>query len=177
VSYDCHCRSVTTCRPVTRCTTSCSRSGNGSSRCRESCSTSESCQSRSVCQTCYRTEYDTCWNRCPDYDDKCDFDYPTWPVAQVADTTNTDHTLVRPSLTAPNNVVCTGDPELLYLANRNVMMCTTDSVRFHAAFNAGEHGRHEVTPQSLAEYNRYHVGARWNAEYNHAGMFRVLNPR
>ena len=73
--------------------------------------------------------------------------------------------------------MCTGDPELLYLANRSVVMCTTDSVRFHAALNAGEHGRHEVTPQSLPEYNRYHVGARWNAQYNHAGMFRVLNPR
>lgn len=177
VGYECNCRDERNCttRPV--CSTSCSNNGNGSSSCSERCRDEESCTTNRVCQTCYRTEYDTCYEQCPDYDQKCEFDFPTWPVVQVADTTNTDHTLVRPELSAPENVVCPGDPETLYIANPTVARCTVDSVRFHATFDAGEVGRFPVEPHSLPEYDRYQIGDHWNAQYNDAGMFRPLNRR
>lgn len=177
VSFECNCRDDRNCtsRPV--CSTSCSNSGNGSSSCSERCRNEESCTTNRVCQTCYRTEYDTCYEQCPDYDQKCEFDFPVWPAIQAADTMNTDHTLVRPELSAPGNVACPGDPETLYIANPGVTLCTVDSVRFHATFDAGEVGRFPVVPRSLSEYDRYQIGDRWNAQYNHTGMFRPMNRR
>lgn len=176
-SYDCNCRSVESCSPSQSCSTSCSNNGNGSSSCRETCRTVQNCTSRQVCSTCNRTVYDTCYQRCPDYDNMCEFDYPSWPVIRVANTSNHDHTLVRPMLSATNNVACTADPEVLNIQNHAVVQCTNDTVSFEVVFNAGEVGRFTTTPHSLSDYDRYHMGTRWNARYNHAGMFRPLNAR
>lgn len=176
-SYSCNCQTIRSCRPVTSCRTTCTSSGNRSSSCSESCSTSESCSSSQSCSTCYRTVYDTCYDRCPDYDQMCDYDYPSWPEVNHADTTNVDHTLVRPALSAPGDVMCPGDAEMLNIQNHSITQCTTDTIGFTVNFNAGTDGSYTQHPESLREYNRYLTGARWNAQYNHAGQFRTLSPQ
>ncbi|TXH11388.1 MAG: hypothetical protein E6R04_02060 [Spirochaetes bacterium] len=177
VSYDCNCRSWRECSTTTSCRTVCTRSGNRSSSCSERCTPRTSCETRRSCSTCYRTEYDTCYRRCPDYDNMCSYQYPQWSPGRTAVLTGTNHTLVRPALQANSNLVCPSDPEQLYIANHSVSDCHKDTTTFAAVLDAGEHGTQNFTPSSLAEYNRYTTGATWNIEYNHAGQFRVLGPR
>lgn len=176
VGYDCNCRSVESCTPRESCRTSCSDNGNRSSTCSETCTTSNDCTSRQECSTCYRTEYDTCWDSCPAYDQMCDFDYPAWPQKDYADTTGKDHTLVRPNLTSPGNIACPVDPEVLYSRDPNITQCHLDSVEFEAAFLMNDKV-YLVKPRTLADYDRYHTGARWNVQYNHAGQFREVGPQ
>lgn len=116
---------------------------------------------------------DTCWNRCPDYDDMCDYQYPTWPKVNTASLTGTDHTPIRPNLTSPGNAMCSSDPEYLYSSGRT--QCTTEEITFRVSFDTDGHGDYSINPSSLQEYNRYHVGGRWNAEYNNAGQFHMIS--
>ena len=177
VSYDCRCRSVETCRPSTSCRTVCSSNGTRSSSCSERCRTTTSCSSSTSCDTCYRTAYDTCYHRCPDYDQMCTYQYPRWSPVNRAHLSGSDHTPVRPTLRAQSNLSCPSDPEQLYIANNGVVDCHQENVTYAVTLDAGERGTRNYTPTSLTEYNRYHVGATWNIEYNHAGDFRVIGPR
>ncbi len=176
VSFRCSCRSWQECRPEVSCRTVCTRSGNRSSSCSERCTTRNSCTTRESCNTCYRTEYDTCYRRCPDYDDMCSYQYPQWNPERTASLTGTNHAPVRPTLQSNSSMICPSDPEQLYLAS-NASDCHKDTIMFAVLLDAGEHGRQNITPGSLAEYNRYTAGATWNIEYNHAGQFRVISPR
>ena len=173
--FRCNCQTITHCRPTRSCRTACSNSRNGSSQCREVCSTSTSCSSSTSCNTCYRTVYDTCYQRCPDYDQMCTYNYPTWTPRLVSTLVGHDHTLIRPNLSAPNNLVCGTSPENHFL-HTGASQCTTDTITYHATLNAGNLGRFEYAPSSLSEYNRFLVGSTWSAEYNHAGDFRPLHP-
>lgn len=104
----------------------------------------------------------------------CSYDYPAWPEISHADNTQQDHTVIRPTLASYDNMTCPNDPETLYMQNPAHMQCTTDSVDYSVTFDAGEHGHYGVQPASFSEYNRYHMGDTWDAEYNHAGQFHVL---
>lgn len=174
VGYDCNCHSVESCHPVEHCHNVCTSNGNRSSSCSEECEESEECTSSRECSTCYRTEYDTCYHRCPDYDQMCDYDYPAWNEVNYADNTQHDHTIVRPNLSAIDNVSCPSDPEELYIQNHSHTQCTTDSVEFLVDFNAGSVGQYQVHPSSVQEYNQYQTGDMWQCEYNHAGTFHPL---
>src|SRR5262249_1425988 len=88
VSYSCKCKSV-----KYNCRKSCQNEGNGYSGCTENCS------ERNECSTCYRTEYDTCYDECPVYRDWCSYDYAEWPVTQTLSTSGDDHTVYWPNLT------------------------------------------------------------------------------
>lgn len=166
-SYSCNCSSV---RTGESCSTSCSSNGNRSSTCRQSCRPTYSTR----CSTCSRTVHDTCYHRCPDYDQMCSYDYPSWPAINHADATQHNHTPIRPSLIAPRGVSCVGDNELIYLQS-GATQCTQDSIEFQVQFDAGEAGHYSINPNTLSEYDLYQTRARWNVQYNHAGMFRPIN--
>lgn len=89
VSYECNCQTYDC-----NCRTTCSDNGNGFSTCSESCSTC------SQCSTCSRTEYDTCYDRCPVYKDYCTYDYYEWPVVASQKTGSFEHDEKWPDLQA-----------------------------------------------------------------------------
>lgn len=176
VSYDCNCRTITTCHPHTTCQNVCTSRGNRSSSCHRECETDDGCNSTQRCGTCYRTEYDTCYDRCPDYDQMCEYQYPSWGETNHADTSQMDHTIVRPDLNAPGNVSCPGDEEELFIQNNQITQCTVYSVSFCVTWDAGTDGHYATIPTSTNDYDRFVRGRRWSAQYNHAGMFEPLHP-
>lgn len=176
VPHDCHCHPVTRCNPHTTCQNVCTNRGNRSSSCHRECETDDGCVTRNNCDVCYQTEYDTCHERCPDYDQMCDFQYPAWGETNHADTSQMDHNIVRPALDAPGNMICPSDEETLFIQNSEITSCTQDSLTFRVNWDAGEDGHYGTVPQTASDYHRFVTGRRWNAQYNHAGQFEPLNP-
>lgn len=173
VSYSCNCQTISI--PRESCNTVCSNNGNRSSTCRNVCSTYIS--SRTSCSTCYRTEFDTCYHRCPDYDDMCSYSYPAWPEIRHMDNWQHDHTIIRPNLSSLTNDSCGSNPEILFMGNRNSTQCTEDSLEFFVRFNVPNVGEFTTNPSVISQYHRFHSGSVWDIRYNHAGMFQPISPR
>lgn len=169
-SYSCNCREV--CRPVESCRTVCSSSGRRSSTCREVCSASRSCNTS--CSTCYRTVTDTCYHRCPDYDDMCEYSYPSWRNIQTLRTSGSDHNITYPETSVSLNV-CGSDPEQLHIANSAINSCKETNVDYRIYFQVEQVGPRDINVNSLSEFRRFNVDTVFPAEYNHAGGFHLTN--
>lgn len=169
-SYSCNCRDV--CTPVESCRTVCSSTGRRSSSCREVCSTRNSC--RTSCSTCYRTVTDTCYRRCPDYDDMCDYEYPSWRGNQTLTTSGRDHTITYPTV-ATNLLNCGSDPEQLYISSQSNTSCKQTVMTFIVQFDVENLGIRNKEVETLQEFNRFQINSIIPAFYNQAGNFTLNN--
>ncbi len=140
VSYDCNCTSY-----ECNCRQSCRDNGNGFSTCSESCSTCQRCQS------CSRTEYDTCYDSCNIYKDWCGYDFYEWPIIDTKTTTGISHDEHWAGLKV--------DGPLQRVDQRESYL-----VRF-----AGQEPL-DYRPTSLAEFKYFNVGVSWRVLVNHLGM-------
>lgn len=147
VAYQCNCTTVRNCSP-----------------------NSTYCSSSESCSTCYRMEHDTCYDRCPDYDQMCEYDYPSWPVVQQLELSAHDHILIRP--TVRELPACPQDPEILFVRNIH-SGCTEDKIRYFVDFQVDDAHRYGINPSSQTEYDWYNPGQRWRVLYNRIGQFRV----
>jgi len=141
VSYSCNCRSE-----QCNCHTTCRDQGNGFSRCSESCSTC------SKCETCYRTEYDTCYDSCPVYKDHCDYDYYDWPTINTKVTSGAAHNETWPVLEA-----------------RPIDQRLVKTEKYEVVFKNGVENW-KYTPKSLGEFRYFVTGVTWKLKVNRAGM-------
>ncbi len=169
-SYSCNCRDI--CRPVESCRTVCTSSGRRSSTCREVCSRSNSC--RTSCSTCYRTVTDTCYRRCPDYDQMCDYSYPSWRNIQTLRTAGNDHNIIYPEISSSLNE-CGGDPEQLYISNQSITTCKETNTQYSVHFQVDQVGPRDIEIGSLSKFRQFTINATFAAEYNHAGSFHLMN--
>lgn len=169
-SYSCNCRQV--CVPVESCRTVCSSTGRRSSRCREVCSTRNSC--RTSCSTCYRTVTDTCYRRCPDYDDMCDYSYPSWRTVQTLTTSGRDHNITYPQ-TSIGLVNCGDDPERNHINNSQIESCKQTEMEFTVQFDVPPLGIRNRNIPNIGEFNNYRLNSTWPAFYNKAGNFSFNN--
>lgn len=161
VSYDCNCHSVS---DGEDCHTSCSSNNNGFSECEEICSP----RSHTECDSCNRTEYDTCYHQCPTYDQWCEYDYYTWNEINTAFTSGNDHNLSDPNLVATTTI---NGPQ-------RVRIDREYDVRFHTLDGDADENRKvwDYDPPNALDYHRFHVGSRWRIETNHAGSMRIVRP-
>lgn len=134
-SYSCNCTSYDC-----NCSTSCSNSRNGFSNC------SRSCGSCSRCDTCYRTVYDTCYDRCSVYKDWCSYDYYDWPIASTQMTSGHDHAVYWPYL-----VPASAEERVQKIQNYKVLFSCPDD-------------KYEYEPDSLLEYKRFSIGDAWRLQ-------------
>ncbi len=134
VSYSCNCVSYSC-----DCKTTCTNEKNGYSRCSESCGTCNRCS------TCYRTEYDTCYDQCPVYRDWCEYDYYEWPISKTISTTGEDHKIYWPTVEF-------GPLQRLQKIEEYKIkfVCTGDSF--------------EYNPKGLLDFNRFNVGDFWRLQ-------------
>ncbi len=132
VSYSCNCTSYSC-----NCRQSCTDNRNVFSTCTEVCST---CQR---CDTCYRTEYDTCYDQCPVYRDWCSYNYYDWPIKTTQHTSGADHVVRWPDL------VPIGDQQRLQKIEKY-------KVDFRTAAEAFEYA-----PESLTDFRRFTRGDPW----------------
>lgn len=143
VSYSCNCTSYDC-----NCRTTCVDQKNGFSRC------SESCSRCNKCDTCYRTEYDTCYDQCPVYKDRCEYDYYEWPISRTESTSGEDHKVYWPPLRA-----LPPDQRLQNIEKYQVnFSCQGES--------------YEYTPANLTDFNRFDVGQFWRLQ---VGRIRTHN--
>lgn len=145
VSYECSCVSY-----ECNCSQSCTDNGNGFSTCRNVCST---CQR---CSTCYRTEYDTCYRRCPVYKQWCAYDWYDWPVVDTKVTRGTK----------PWETVW---PPLEAGANQKLDRQEEYVVDFTDRKATWEH-----KPKTLEEFRYFQKGAVWRVKTNRAGSIWPL---
>jgi len=150
--YDCHPHSVDCrCHQVAdgeSCHESCTSGQNGFSDCEEVCET----EYTEECDAC--TEYDTCYEQCPTYDDWCRYSYYEWPVVATTRAAGTDHDpVVWPAMDTPTD----GETYRIDQAEE-----------YHVAFT-NENGTWTTDPSSETAFERYHAGARWDIEVTHAG--------
>ena len=148
VSYDCNCTSY-----ECNCRKSCSDNKNGFSTCSESCST---CQR---CSTCSRTEYDTCYDRCPVYRDYCTYDYYEWPIIQTLKTSGMEHNEHWPELAA-------NGPE------QRLDRAEFYEVTFIEAHTAKDHWTYR--PGGLTAFKTFEPGQFWRIQVNRIGSVTPL---
>lgn len=145
-SYSCNCREV------------CTSNNNGSASCRKSCST---CRTPRSCQTCWRTEYDTCYKRCPVYEDHCEYKYREWNAIGTQQLSGSTHETKWPQMkyTPPGQrVQRSQDYEI-------AIKSTSDADR-----------KWELSPRSENEFNAYRIGSKHEVEWTYAGTVKVLRP-
>lgn len=145
VSYDCN---PTQCN----CRQSCSDLGNGYSSCQESCST---CYS-----TCSRTEYDTCYDQCPVYDDWCTYRYYEWVFQDREVTQGNDHAVRWGTRLTANASI---PQRILQSEEYNVVFSQADDTWTYR-------------PDTLAAFRLYEVGVVWDVKTNYAGMIWPVHP-
>lgn len=142
---DCHCHQVA---DGESCHESCTSGENGFSDCEEVCET----EYTEECDTC--TEYDTCYEQCPTYDDWCRYSYYDWPVVATTHAAGTDHDpVVWPEMNTP------ADGETYRIEQTE---------EYHVAFT-NENGTWTTDPGSEGAFERYRAGARWDIQVTHAG--------
>lgn len=156
--YDCNPHSVPcNCHEVSAgesCSEHCSSSGNGFSECEEVC-TPEYVEQ---CDSC--TEYDTCYEQCPTYDDWCSYQYYEWPIIRTESTHGTDlATLAWPALDVDPNP---SNPQRL------------DRQETYTVVFRNDHGTWEIQT-TLVDFRRYHTDDTWVIEVNHAGNARPIS--
>jgi len=159
VSYECNCHSVS---DGESCHESCHSSGNGFSECSETCTP----QSHTECDSCSRTEYDTCYEQCPTMEQWCSYDYYQWTVIATSELHGfNDHNLRDPQdLVAQRNEI---GPQSLEI-ERHYSVTFTD-------LNDDEKPHWEYNPQTGTDFNRFNTNALWDIEVNHAGQMNVLH--
>lgn len=148
VSYECNCTSY-----ECNCRTTCTDNKNGFSSCSESCST---CQR---CSTCSRTEYDTCYDRCPVYKDYCTYDYYEWPIIQSLKTGGFEHNERWPELEAKG-------------ADQRLDKTEFYEVTFMEARASKKSWTYK--PRSLAEFKTFDTKQLWRIEVNRLGSVTPL---
>lgn len=154
VSYECHCHQVQT---GESCHERCTSNGNGFSSCEEVCSPSYSRE----CDTCSRTEHDTCWHQCPTFDQWCTYQYYEWPTIDTATTSGTDvNAVVWPMLSVQPN-----PPSPQRLSRTEIY-----HVKFH-----NESKTWEYSPTSVGDFRRFHRRVPWVIEVTHAGRVTPLH--
>lgn len=155
-SYSCHCRNV--------CKTSCSSNRNGSARCSESCSERcSTCRTPRRCQTCTRTEYDTCYDQCPVYEDWCRYRYYTWDRVDHEEAYGVGTSGIR----WPEAASATVNPDNPRRSELHESYAVTFS----------ESGSDPMTWRrnfSLERYQSFSVGQRYQVEWTRSGGFTIL---
>lgn len=145
--HDCNPRRVTyECRCTTydcNCRNECSDNKNGYSTCRRVCS---SCKS---CDTCSRTEYDTCYDSCPVYKDWCSYSYHEWPVKETKESFGYTHDVSWPGL-LPN-------PQ----RSQRVQRVAQYQVLFR---DSAENSTLTYEPTELAVFKQFFVDDTWKLE-------------
>lgn len=159
VSYECNCHSVS---DGESCHESCHSSGNGFSECEESCTP----QSHTECDSCSRTEYDTCYEQCPTMEQWCSYDYYQWTVIATSELHGfNDHNLRDPQdLVAQRNEI---GPQSLEI-ERHYSVTFTD-------LNDDEKPHWEYNPETGTDFNRFNTNALWDIEVNYAGQMNILH--
>lgn len=138
VSYDC--------RPHDcACHTHCVDLNNGYSRCEESCST--------CYDTCTRTEYDTCYDQCPVYDDWCTYNYHTWDKIDEEITSGSSDPYWGSRLSADHSI-----PQRIMSTERYVVVFSDDDDDW------------SYSPENLREFSSFSKNDRWRVDVNYAGM-------
>jgi hypothetical protein len=150
VSYSCNCTSY-----ECSCRTTCSSNKNGFSTCTERCSTC------SKCQTCSRTEYDTCYDSCPVYRDYCSYDYYKWDEINHETTQGSwDQKPAWGTLQATTSTQRLQKSES-YTVKMKLSDITVET--YH--------------PSSMSDYLKYTYGQYWNIRVNKVGHIWVDGPR
>jgi hypothetical protein len=174
-SYSCNCTSREECTPRERCRTECRSNRNRSSSCREICRTVNECSTRRTCETCYRTVYDTCYQRCPDYENRCTFQYPSWRQQNHA--TNTEQNsinITRPSI-ANNLPLCGSNPEEYVWRSQQLSLCYLEQREYEINFSIHANGESQILhPTTDSEFLTYRTGQVWDARWNRAGGFELV---
>ncbi len=145
VSYDCHCRSYDC-----NCRTKCRDKGNGFSSCSQVCSTCRKCD------TCSRTEYDTCYKQCDVYKNRCSYDYNEWIPAGSDQTNGVGPETRWPTLQA------------------NGPLERISRIESYAVTFSNEDGTWTYEPGSLSDYQRFRLGAAWKIKVARAGGMEPL---
>lgn len=150
-SVSCRCHDV---RTGESCSEHCSSSGNGFSECEEVCTP----EYEEECDSC--TEYDTCYDQCPTYDDWCTFQYYEWPVIRTESTQGTDlATLAWPALNVDPHA---SSPQRI------------DRQETYTVVFRNDHGTWEIET-TLVDFRRYHTSDTWVIEVNHAGIAHPIS--
>jgi hypothetical protein len=131
---------------------SCRSNGNGSRTCTDR---TKYCTHPRRCDTCYRTEYDTCWDSCPVYDRWCRYSYPQWEEIARKRTAGSDLHPKWPDLAAHG-----ADQRLRQLEGYEVHI------------RDAEHDW-KLEPAGEVEFQCYDVGTTHRVEYTRAGSFKV----
>ena len=116
-------------------------------------------------RTCHRTEYDTCWHECPDYDPWYEYDYYEWPVTLRASAEGRDHDCRWPEL-----VNAAKDPATQRLEREerySVTLCEDGEAPKRC---------HIHTPRTELEFRRFAPGAAWRTKVTEAGLCEPLFP-
>lgn len=146
VSYDCRPHDCS-------CHVSCTDLSNGYSRCEEHCST--------CYDTCTRTEYNTCYDECPVYDEWCTYSYYEWDEIDREVTRGTNDEPHWGSRISPNESV-----------PQRVIKSESYSVIFYA-----DEEEWTYHPSSLREYSSFSTQDSWLIEVNYAGMVWPRRPQ
>lgn len=153
VSYDCRCHEVSA---GESCHESCSSSGNGFSECEEVCTP----EYENECDTCERTEYDTCYDECPTYDDWCEYQYYDWPAVRQANAGGTDaDPVVWPVLAVDPNPP---SPQRIVRNESYAVVFRNENDTWH------------YSPSDEHDFGRFHRQAAWRIEVTHAGTVKPL---
>jgi hypothetical protein len=161
VSYECNCTGGDSyeCNCQRSCSTSCSPNGNGSASCSESCSNScSTCTTPRVCQTCSRTECDTCYDQCPVFVDWCQYHYYQWDTLQHLRNEGWGHGAVWPDLTASGPLQRLNDNE-----------------EYAVRFNDLHSERTWRRTYPFTRYEGFNIGQHWDVEWTRAGGFTILH--
>lgn len=129
------------------CHSHCEDDENGFSSCTETCDT--------CYDTCYETVYDTCYDSCPVYDDWCDYNYYEWPTIRTETLSGNDHEMLEPTL--ETNPSAPAPQRVIREHHFSVIFINEDGESW------------TYNPDSVVEYNRFNIGARWLIEVNHVG--------
>jgi len=138
VSYDC--------RPHDcACHVHCVDLNNGYSRCEESCST--------CYDTCTRTEYDTCYDQCPVYDDWCTYNYHTWDKIDEETTSGSTDPYWGSRLSADHAI-----PQRIMSTESYGVVFSDDGDEW------------SYSPENLREFSSFSKDDMWRVDVNYAGM-------
>lgn len=153
VSYSCNCSGGDryACGTISG---SCTSNNNGSARC--SSPTTRYCTRPRTCQTCYRTEYDTCYDQCPVFDNWCEFKHPVWEPILERQEAGDDLKPRWPILEADG-------------AEQRLIRKERYQVRLQYADHIWNH------EPNANDFVRYGIGTTHKVQYSRAGLFKVLD--
>ena len=151
VSYSCNCTGGDSYQCGS--SRSCTSNNNGSATCTD---TPKYCRNPRLCQTCTRTEWDTCYDRCPVFGEFCRYRYPLWEEIARKTASGADLKPWWPELVAIGQDQRVGRSEA-----------------YTVKFTDGEHVW-KTQPRDETEFTRNVPGSRRRVEYSRAGAFCVV---